>query len=55
MFLASIHPGISLIEVRENSAWELGIAQNLEETPAPTEEELRLIRQELDREGAYTR
>jgi hypothetical protein len=27
----------------------------VEETPAPTDEELRLIREELDPEGAYTR
>jgi glutaconate CoA-transferase subunit B len=55
MFLASIHPGVSLDEVRANSGWGLRVVGDLEETPPPTGEELRLVREELDPEGAYTR
>jgi len=55
MFLASLHPGVSLQDARDNTAWELRVAKDLEETPPPTEEELRLVREELDPEGAYTR
>jgi glutaconate CoA-transferase, subunit B len=35
--------------------WEPRIAEDLSTTPAPSDEELRLIREELDREGAYTK
>jgi len=55
MFLASLHPGVSLQDARDNTAWELRVAKDLGETTPPTEEELRLVRKELDPEGAYTR
>lgn len=55
MYLASLHAGVTLEEVRENTAWDLAVGDPLEETPLPTEEELRLIREELDPGGAYTR
>ena len=54
MYLATIHPGVSLAEVRENTSWELNVADDLAETPPPTDEELRMIREDLDPEGAYT-
>jgi glutaconate CoA-transferase subunit B len=53
--LASLHPGLTADEARDNTAWDLKIAPDVRETPSPTEEELRLIREELDPEGAYTR
>ena len=53
MRLAAIHPGVALDEVRAATAWDLRIANDLETTPEPTVEELRLIREELDPEGAY--
>jgi glutaconate CoA-transferase subunit B len=55
MYLASRHPDVSLEEIRDNTSWDLKVAEDLQETPPPTEEELGLIRQELDPEGAYTR
>jgi glutaconate CoA-transferase subunit B len=55
MELGSLHPGVSLEEARDNTAWDLKVAADLEETPPPTDEELRLIREELDPSGAYTR
>ena len=55
MVLSSVHPGISPEEARENTGWDLRVSPDLEETPPPTEEELRLIREDLDPEGAYTR
>ncbi len=54
MRLDSLHPGATLEEVRATMAWEPAIADPLLTTPAPTPEELRLIRRELDPEGAYT-
>jgi glutaconate CoA-transferase subunit B len=55
MQLTCVHPGVTLEEVRENTGWDVKIADELVETPAPSDEELRLIRQELDPDGAYTR
>ncbi len=55
MEVASLHPGVSLDHVRENTAWDIRVAVTLEQTPPPTEDELRLIREELDPEGVYTR
>ena len=55
MFLASLHPGVSVRDARDNTAWELRVAKDCGETAPPTEEELRLVREELDPEGAYTR
>jgi len=55
MVLATTHPGVSVDEIRDNTAWDLRIADDLTETPLPSLEELGLIRDELDPEGAYTR
>ena len=55
MRLDSIHPGVALDQVRESMGWAPKMAEPLPVTPAPTAEELRLIREELDPEGAYTK
>ena len=55
MTLRTLHPGVTLDDVRANMGWEPKVAHDLGETPAPTQEELRLIREELDPGGAYTR
>ena len=55
MRLDSIHPGATLEQVRDTMGWEPRVAEPLVTTPAPTPEELRLIREELDPEGAYTK
>ena len=52
--LRSLHPGVTLEQVRGAMAWEPGVTGMLAETPAPTADELRLIRDELDPEGVYT-
>jgi glutaconate CoA-transferase subunit B len=54
MRLDSLHPCASLDDVRAAMAWEPKVADPLATTTAPTDEELRLIRQELDPGGAYT-
>jgi len=55
MTLLTMHPGVTLDQVRENMGWDPKIAEDLGETPPPTEDELRLLREELDPEGAYTK
>lgn len=55
MTLVSLHPGVALEEVLAATGWPLRVAPGLAETPAPSPEELRLIREELDPEGRYRR
>jgi glutaconate CoA-transferase subunit B len=55
MTLTSLHPGVTMDEIRENTGWEMKVAADVKETTPPTDEELRLIREELDPEGAYSR
>ena len=55
MVLRTMHPGVTLEDVRANMGWEPAIAEDLGETAAPTDEELRLIRDELDPGGVYTK
>ena len=53
--LDSIHPGATLEQIRETMGWEPKLAEPLTAPPAPAAEELRLIREQLDPEGAYTK
>jgi glutaconate CoA-transferase subunit B len=55
MTLWTLHPGVSIEQVRENTGWEPRIADDLGETPPPTTDELRLIREELDPEGVHAK
>ena len=45
MQLQSLHPGVSIDEVRVNTGWELCLAPIVTETLTPSREELTLIRQ----------
>jgi glutaconate CoA-transferase subunit B len=54
MTLLTLHPGVSLEDVRANTGWDPKISKELGETALPTEEELRLIRTELDPGGVHT-
>jgi acyl CoA:acetate/3-ketoacid CoA transferase beta subunit len=48
MQLRSLHPGVTVQEVQENTGFELAVADDLVETRDPTPEELTLIREGLD-------
>jgi glutaconate CoA-transferase subunit B len=54
MTLLTLHPGVSMDEVRSSMGWEPRVSETVGETPPPTEDELRLIRRELDPAGVYT-
>jgi glutaconate CoA-transferase subunit B len=54
MTLLTLHPGVSIDDVRAGTGWDPRISEDLGETPPPTEDELRLIRTQLDPEGVYT-
>jgi glutaconate CoA-transferase, subunit B len=51
LILTNIHPGLEIAEVRARTGWDLKISQNLQLTPAPSEEELAVLR-ELERRTA---
>ena len=55
MRLASVHPGVSVEEVVENTGFELVIPDAVPETRAPSAEDLRIIREVLDPDGIAAR
>jgi acyl CoA:acetate/3-ketoacid CoA transferase beta subunit len=55
MRLASLHPGVTVDEVRAATGFRLVIGGSVPYTRDPTEAELRLIREVLDPEGARER
>lgn len=48
MTLESIHPGVSIDDVQKNTGFELLIKQTPKQTEPPTDEELRVLREEVD-------
>jgi acyl CoA:acetate/3-ketoacid CoA transferase beta subunit len=51
MRLRSIHPGVSVDDVVRSTGFALSIPEAVEETRAPTDEELRILREVLDPTG----
>ena len=54
MLLASAHPRVTVEEVRAQTGWPLRAAATVAQTPAPTADELAMIRR-FDPEGFWTR
>jgi glutaconate CoA-transferase, subunit B len=52
-YLATNHPGVTVEDVVANTGWKLKVAGDVHETQAPTEAELKAIR-EYDKEGFWT-
>jgi glutaconate CoA-transferase subunit B len=48
MQVRSLHPGVTLDQVRERTGFPLLVCDPLETTTAPTDEELRILRDEVD-------
>jgi len=53
MSLLSLHPGIRLEELVENTGFPLHIPDDIPTTPLPSTEELRLLREEIDPKGTH--
>ncbi len=54
--LTSVHPGVSVDDVRDATGWPLKIAEDVAETEAPTDEELDVLRDLTQRtEEAHSR
>ncbi len=48
MRLTSTHPGVTVERVQAKTGFELEIAPDVHETPPPTDEEIRLLREQID-------
>jgi len=53
MILTALHPGKTVEEAKANTGWELKVAAQLRTTEIVTENELRILREELDPTGIY--
>lgn len=51
MRVESLHPGVTIEDVRANTGFEMLFMDNLLVTPEPTDEELRILREEVDPQG----
>jgi acyl CoA:acetate/3-ketoacid CoA transferase beta subunit len=56
MRIRSLHPGVTAAAVQEATGFEVIVpAGDIPETPSPTAEELRILREEVDPTGARLR
>jgi glutaconate CoA-transferase, subunit B len=53
MMLSSNHPGVSVEEIKNETDWSLRVSPDINETPAPTPEELAAVRK-YDPKGVWT-
>jgi glutaconate CoA-transferase, subunit B len=53
-YLASVHPGIEVEDVLNNTTWNLRVSNTVAGTPEPSAAELKAIR-EYDKDGFWTR
>jgi glutaconate CoA-transferase subunit B len=51
--LVALHPGKTAEQAKENTGWDLKVTTQLRLTEPPTEQELRILRQDLDPQGNY--
>lgn len=51
MRLTTYHPGVTINQICNHTGFELEISREVHETPAPTEEEIRLLRTIIDPHG----
>lgn len=55
MRLRTVHPGVEVDQVLEATGFEIALPETIEETRAPSESELHIIREVLDPEGLRER
>jgi glutaconate CoA-transferase subunit B len=53
MQILTLHPGVDFEEVRAATGWPIAPPPRLAVTPEPTEDELMVLRHEVDRDGHY--
>ncbi len=55
MILTALHPGRTVEEAKANTGWDLKTAAEVRFTAPLTEKELRILREELDPQGLYSK
>ncbi len=53
LILTALHPGCTYDQVKENTGWAIRTAETVRTTEPVTEVELKILREELDPDGAY--
>ena len=53
MKLLSLQPGAEIDQVLENTGFDLLLADEITENPPPSDEELRILREEVDKDRFY--
>jgi glutaconate CoA-transferase subunit B len=53
LILTALHPEKTAEQARQNTGWELKVSDRIRVTEPPTENELRILREELDPTGIY--
>ena len=53
MMLLATQPGVTVEQVVDNTGFELALAEKVEQAAPPAPEELRLLREEIDRDRLY--
>jgi glutaconate CoA-transferase subunit B len=53
MMLLETQPGVTVDEIVENTGFELLIPEEVGENPPPSRDELRILREEVDRNRLY--
>ena len=54
LYVETIHPSSDREAVQAATGWDLAFADDVGETEPPTEEAVRIVREELDPDGVYT-
>jgi len=55
MYLDRYYPGITANEIKASVGWDLKVAEEVKEAEPPTDEEIRILRQEVDPQGMFLR
>jgi glutaconate CoA-transferase subunit B len=55
LVLDSVHPGVTPEQACAATGWDLAVSPGLVETPRPSEEDVRLLREEIDTVRLYLR
>jgi len=53
MYLDASYPGVSTEEVKEGFQWNIKVSDNLKVVDPPTQEDIRVLREEIDPFGMY--
>ena len=53
LVVTALHPGKTIEQVKENTGWEIKTIPDLPSTEPPSQEELRILREDLDPSGIY--